>query len=434
MTQRSLCAQVTSVHVARDVRIFGKIARSLAAAGYDVVVIHPEGELPAEAGVRFSGLGLRGGRLRRLLFGGFRPFRRARTLGARVFHFHDPELIPWGILWQAFGGIAIYDVQEDVPRGVAIKTWMPWILRRPLSIAVRIAEWCAGMVCAAIVPAHSQYSLPIAVAVSWTSGIPVIYDARELETERNGTRGLRQRVDRILEHLLIRHCSAVLRVSDSIADWYAHAYGIPRPAVVRNIPDIRVQPREPGSRVLRERFGVGEDAVLFLYQGALAPGPRIEQLLRVFATARPDRHLVLMGYGVLEPAIRAAAATYPNIHFQPAVPSSEVLRYTASADVGICGGENVCLSYYYSLPNKLFEYLLSGLPFLVPDWPEMRRIVDADGCGWVVGESDAEWQVRVDGLTRDEIATASSAAEAAAPHYSWAREEQVRLDVYRRVL
>ena len=61
------------------------------------------------------------------------------------------------------------------------------------------------------------------------------------------------------------------------------------------------------------------------------------------------------------------------------VPSDQVTLYAASADLGIAPIENVCLSYYYCSPNKLFEYLLAGLPVIASDFPEMRHIIDKYG-------------------------------------------------------
>lgn len=284
-----------------------------------------------------------------------------------------------------------------------------------------------------LVHCHGVGSLPVAVALAVRGRVPLLYDAHELETQVGQSRAA-SRLAAMIERWCLPFCDAMLCVSDSIADWYATAYGIARPTVVRNIPDLQVQGAVTGSRVLRDRFGLGPEAVVFLYQGALSPGRRIEQLLRVFAQASPDRHLVLMGYGALEAQVRAAAAAHSNIHFQPAVSPSEVLRYTASADAGVCGGENVCLSYYYSLPNKLFEYLLAGLPLLVPDWPEMRRVVDQHGCGWVVGESDEAWRSRIDGMTRADLAVAADAVARTAAGYSWAHEEAALVECYRRLL
>ncbi len=151
---RPVCAQVTTVHRALDVRIYRKIARTLAAHGFDVVLIHPEGEtVAADDAVRLSPLGLRGGRLRRATIGGMLAFARAKRLGAKVFHFHDPELLPWAVLWRLSGGVAIYDVHEDVPKAVMRKAWIPAPFRAIVSGLMRAAEWIAARSCAAVVAA-----------------------------------------------------------------------------------------------------------------------------------------------------------------------------------------------------------------------------------------------------------------------------------------
>jgi glycosyltransferase involved in cell wall biosynthesis len=286
----------------------------------------------------------------------------------------------------------------------------------------------------AVIHCHGVFSLPASVAAKRATGAPLIYDPHELETERNGVTGIRQTSDRHIERRLIHSCDAVICVSGSIADWYARAYGIARPAVVRNIPDVRTRLHVHTESLLKRTLRIPDDELVFIYQGGLFRGRRIEQLIRVFERVRPDRHLVFMGYGELEETAKAAAARCPNIHFHPAVPPGEVLEYTAGADVGLTGVENVCLSYYYSLPNKLFEYLAAGIPFLVPAYPEMTALVERHGCGWVVGEDDAEWVGLIDSLTPSTIAGARASARLAAGQYSWANEERVLLDVYRRVL
>ncbi len=284
-----------------------------------------------------------------------------------------------------------------------------------------------------LVQAHGLATLAAALRIGRAVGCPVVYDAHELETEQGQPRW-RVPFDRFEERRLIHKPQAMLCVSDSIADWYVEAYGIARPIVVRNVPDLRLQAVDAGRGMLRAKFAVPDDALVFIYQGALSPGRRIEQLLRVFARPDMKAHLVLMGYGELEAVIRDASVRSANIHFQPAVAPTEVLKMTAGADVGICGGENVCLSYYFSLPNKLFEYLAAGLPILAPRWPEMTRVIDEHGCGWVVGESDDDWFAAVSALSTAEIDTVRARSQEAARAYSWEREERALLDVYDRLL
>jgi glycosyltransferase involved in cell wall biosynthesis len=46
--------------------------------------------------------------------------------------------------------------------------------------------------------------------------------------------------------------------------------------------------------------------------------------------------------------------------------------------------QNTCLSYFYASPNKVWEYILSGIPFLVSDLPEMRKLAIDEGMGLIV--------------------------------------------------
>lgn len=274
------------------------------------------------------------------------------------------------------------------------------------------------------VNSHSLAVLPLGVALKFLHGARLVYDTHELETEVSTSRGPVRWLYKLMERAFIRWADEVMVVSDSIADWYVRTYNIKRPVVVRNLPDTPANPALPNQQLWRERFGIPDGHMIFIYQGGLFTGRRIEQLLRVFAQAEPDRHVIFMGYGALEEKVRSAAASFPNIHYAPAVPPAEVLRHTAAADVGLVGVENVCLSYFYSLPNKLMEYLLAGLPALMPDYPEMTKVAEATACGWTIGESDAEWLDAINRLDWTAVNAAKAQARAAGGGFSWQEEKE----------
>jgi N-acetyl sugar amidotransferase len=259
----------------------------------------------------------------------------------------------------------------------------------------------------------------------------LIYDPHELETESNGLRQPLKSFRKWSERRLIASCDGVLSVCDSIADWYRDAYRIERPTVVRNI--ARSQGSRRDGRPLRRRLGIPDSELLFIYQGGLFRGRRVEQLIRVFQQVPRDRHLVFMGYGDLESLVKTAAECCPNIHFHPAVAPDDVLEHTRDADVGLTGVENVCLSYYYSLPNKLFEYMVAGVPFIVPPYPEMTRLVEQYQCGWIAGEDDDSWARLIASLTADNVADAKAHSMLAASSCSWANEERALIETYIKV-
>lgn len=143
---RCRVAQVTTVHQARDVRIFRKIAVTLAEGGYQVTLIHPGSEEGTDQGVRLLGLDLPPGRARRFLTGGLRAWREIRLISADVVHFHDPELLPFALLWRLTGRQVIYDVHEDLPRDIRIKHWIPRLLRPVTAFVAEAGEWGASLV------------------------------------------------------------------------------------------------------------------------------------------------------------------------------------------------------------------------------------------------------------------------------------------------
>jgi len=115
------------------------------------------------------------------------------------------------------------------------------------------------------------------------------------------------------------------------------------------------------------------------------------------------------------------------------VPLEELPLYTASADVGLCLIENLGYSYYLSLPNKLFQYIMAGVPVLASDFPEIGRIVRETGVGLPVDPSDPEdvadkaRRLLEDGGLRRRC---SENARRAAEVYNWEVEKVKLYEIY----
>ncbi|PSR18710.1 hypothetical protein C8255_06000 [filamentous cyanobacterium CCP3] len=291
-----------------------------------------------------------------------------------------------------------------------------------------------------VVHVHSLTALPAGVFFKWIRKAKLVYDAHELETESNGLTGSRKQIYKLLERFLISSVDEVLVVGDAIADWYRKTYSLDNVHVVRNIPDIASQSNFEGLTdlamlpSLKRSLKIPAKETLFIYQGGIFAGRGIQILLEAFSQLPADRHIVFMGYGELEDLVKDYAAKFSNIHFFPAVPPAEVLSYTRTADVGISLIENTCLSYYYCLPNKVFEYMAAGLPIIVSDFPEMAKLVDTHRVGWKSSVNIESVARLVQSLTPEDMAQARADVLIARQLYSWEFEQEKLLEVYRSVL
>ena len=280
---------------------------------------------------------------------------------------------------------------------------------------------------------HTVALLPLGVFLKYIYKSKLVYDTHELETETNGLKGLRKKLLKFIEKSLIKECDIIFVVSENIADWYAKEYGIPRPVVVKNSPRLINRKK---TNYFREKLGIKDDSVIVLYQGGLSKGRGIELLLETFKKRDDDKVvIVFMGYGQLEEDVKVTAKENNNIFFHPAVDPEIVLDYTSSADIGVALIENTCLSYYYCLPNKVFEYAMVGLPVIVSDMKEMRELVERYNMGIVVEDFKVEsLNEAIDKILRLDINQLKQNARKCAEENSWEKQEIKMINEYRRIL
>lgn len=240
-----------------------------------------------------------------------------------------------------------------------------------------------------IIHCNDLNTLPIGVLIKkfYNKNVKVVYDAHEYETQKNGLHGIDKKLVALLERYCIKYADQVITVSDSIAHEYVRLYGIDKPYVVLNTP---LKKKMAKQNLFRDRFNISKKQSIFLYQGNFGPGRGIEVLLSTFKLIESSSVIIFMGYGQLENKIKEHASHYRNIYFHEAVNQTVLLDYTSSADFGIATIENTCLSYYYSLPNKIFEYIMANLAVIVSDLPEIRQVIEENQVGVIAKESNVK--------------------------------------------
>ncbi len=125
MTRKKTIVHITTVHDWRDPRILEKQCAGAAGAGHDVSLIACEPVGDEYKGVRLVGVKHPGNRLERIVRTGFAAYRKACFFSADVYHFHDPEFLPWALLLREKTAKVIYDIHEDYITSVDTKHYLP---------------------------------------------------------------------------------------------------------------------------------------------------------------------------------------------------------------------------------------------------------------------------------------------------------------------
>mgnify|MGYP005852888331 CR=1 FL=1 len=162
----------TTVHPRHDTRIRVKEVATLSARFESITLLVQDGKgdsLECDGRVRIIDVGAPRGRFLRAVRGSWRMWRAIRRIRPEIAHFHDPELIPVGLLLKFAGCKVIYDVHEDVAGSIRAKYWIPSLLRWPVAGLARLVESLGAMffdgIVAATPPIAKQFPQHKAVLV-----------------------------------------------------------------------------------------------------------------------------------------------------------------------------------------------------------------------------------------------------------------------------
>lgn len=136
---------LTTVHPPFDTRIFHKEGKTLVKTGYDVILIAQHNKDVIVDGVKIVALPKSKNRLQRIIKLPLKTAKFAFKQKADIFHFHDPELIPVGVLLRLFtNGKVIYDVHEDYSKQIISKSYLFKTGRNLIAFFIKIIEFISS--------------------------------------------------------------------------------------------------------------------------------------------------------------------------------------------------------------------------------------------------------------------------------------------------
>ena len=366
-----------------------RAAQALAADGHEVVVVAQRGDGLPTAETVAGGIRVVRPDVDRRISGAFLP---------QPLRFREP-------MRRAVSRVIGLDPDATAlpPRGSGLLERVRAPLRRGAEILAyrrRIGSWATAVVVAApadIYSAKALVALPVARAAAHRAGGRFVYDIADLHVESGRLAGLPGPLKAYLsrrERGWMTGAAGLTTVTDPLADEVVRRFGVERPVVVMNCRP-RWRPDEPGpptSGRLRDAIApagpVSPDAPILLYQGAFREDQGIEELLPALSLP-PLREVpltaVFLGFGRMETRLREAAVEMPGrIVVLPPVPSEELLEWTAGADVSFVGAPPKTINLGLTIPNKLFESLMAGVPVIVAGGTAVAALVEGADVGTVV--------------------------------------------------
>jgi glycosyltransferase involved in cell wall biosynthesis len=259
---------------------------------------------------------------------------------------------------------------------------------------------------------------------------PLVFDAHELfpEVPEVTNRPLVKTIWTKIEDLLFPRLKHTYTVCQSIADIYNQKYNL-NMQVVRNIPQQK-QSYSQDQLAIKQ-----EGKKIILYQGAVNTGRGIEWMIDAMPYL-DDFVFYVVGDGDILTELKeyvCRRSLTNKVIFIGRVPFEQLHAYTACADIGINLLENKGLNYYYSLPNRIFDYMREYVPVLSSDFPEIRKIIAHYNTGTLINDYSPQFlaetvrQMSKQEKNIDDFATANA-------ELTWENETITLLKVIQKAL
>jgi glycosyltransferase involved in cell wall biosynthesis len=303
---------------------------------------------------------------------------------------------------------------------------------------------------AGLVHANDLNVLPAAFLLARYWRAPLLYDSHELWVALDVSWSpFRRRLYGMLERAIIRRVDATITVNGAIAGELASRYGIARPAVVMNCPEVTASAtsaadQDPPAEVDLPAAGnssIGDERPLrVIYQGMLNANRGLIEAIDAVAGVE-GVELAIRGPGALRDVLQQhieARGLGGRACLLPPVPMHDLVSALDGFAVGLVPYLPVGMNNLLCSPNKLFEYMAAGLAVVCSDLPVLREIVESADCGLLYAPGDREaLATALRTLAGDPALLArlrANARRAAERRYNAAHEEGTLLDIYARLL
>ncbi len=324
--KKTKICHLTSVHPPFDIRIFYKECVSLANNGFNVTLIAPIEKPITKQGVTVFPIVLPTGRLKRMLVVTFKMLGLALQQKAKIYHFHDPELMLCGIILSLVGKKVVFDIHENISISLISKDWLPKSLRKIVSMIYLLFEKISLLFYNELVLAEqsylNQYSKNKSTIVL---NYPIANNLNYEQTDYSYP-------IKFIYSGVVHSLRGIWEMLEVIKELVDHGYNV----YLDLVGEVRP-------------FKLNTELELYIMQN------KLESRINIFGK----------------------------------VDFSEITSFLNKADIGISLLQPIP-NYKESLPTKIFEYMQHGLPVITNNFELLKTYVEKESTGICIDYNNIE--------------------------------------------
>jgi len=236
--------------------------------------------------------------------------------------------------------------------------------------------------------ANDLDTLPAAFLAAKLRNKRLIYDTHEYYTETPELvhRPITQAIWRTIENFIFPRLTDIITVNESIAKLYGDKFN-KTVHVSRNIP-LTFTPEILKTRI---ELDLPENKRIVILQGTGINVQRGAEEAVLAMQYLEDTVLLIIGNGDVFPILKKMIEQYSlqdKVIIKPKMSFEELRQYTMNSDLGLTIDKDTNLNYRFSLPNKLFDFIHSGIPTLSSGLVELKQIIDKYDVGYYIKNHD----------------------------------------------
>lgn len=229
--------------------------------------------------------------------------------------------------------------------------------------------------------AHCLAALPAAVMAAEKHHGKVGFDAEDFhigELPDTPENQAEIAVRDVIERSLLPRCDYLTAASPLIAEAYRQRYGVEMTTILNVFPLSEAPPS------LNQNQKINSPPSLYWFSQTIGSGRGIESIVLAMGKMQTPVNLYLRGYparGYLDGLMDLAQSVGvgERLHILPSAPPGDMAKLAANYDLGLSLEITEPQNRAICLTNKIFTYLLAGIPVLLSHTPAQSQLAEQLG-------------------------------------------------------